>query len=292
MDKLDQLETQVQFTDEWAVEQDWLSYSERDHATWQALYGRMHNVLENRICDEFFTGLDALALPEQQVVRFEALCDTLNKSIGWQYVPVSGHIPTDNFFHYLANKRFPSSRFMRDPDGLSYQELPDIFHDVFGHAPLLMHPVMADFMQAFGRAGIAAKSEKERVMLGRLYWFTVEVGLVAQRNGLRAYGAAIASSEKETMFALYDKSPNILKFDHARIMRTPYSMYDLQETYFVIDSMQDLLALAKDGFACVRDCDPDLPDIERGELIASDQVIQKGTGAYYAAFKAAQHSLK
>lgn len=275
--------------DSWSISQDWSKYTSRDHSTWKNLYSRMGEVLKHRICDDFFTGLKALGLPTREVVEFDALSATLTKATNWQYLAVSGFIPTDIFFHLLANRRFPSSRFMRDPDGLSYQELPDIFHDVYGHAPLLMNPVMADFMQAFGRAGIAAKSEKHQVMLSRLYWFTVEVGLVAHARGRRAYGAAIASSEKETMFCLHDTSPNILKFDHARVVRTPYSMYDLQETYFVLDSLDDLLALSRDGFACVNDCDPDLPDIVRGELVASDQVLQKGTGQYHASLHSVQN---
>jgi phenylalanine-4-hydroxylase len=274
--------------DEWRIAQDWPQYTANDHSTWQSLYARMGEVLKDRVCDDFFTGLHALNLPTLEVVHFDTLSKTLSQATDWQYIAVSGFIPTDIFFQLLANRRFPSTRFMRDPDGLSYQELPDIFHDVYGHAPLLMNPVMADFMQAFGQVGISAKSERQQVMLSRLYWFTVEVGLVAHANGRRAYGAAIASSEKETMFSLHDASPNILKFDHTRIMRTPYSMYDLQETYFVIDSLDDLLALSRDGFACINDCDPDLPDIERGELIESDQILQRGTGKYHASLRSLQ----
>ena len=273
---------------EWSIAQDWPQYTARDHSTWKSMYARMEAVLKDRVCDDFFSGLRVLNLPTEQVVQFDVLSKTLAQASSWQYIAVSGFIPTDIFFQLLANRRFPSSRFMRDPDGLSYQELPDIFHDVYGHAPLLMHPVMADFMQAFGRAGVAAKTERQQLMLSRLYWFTVEVGLVAHARGTRAYGAAIASSEKETMFSLHDASPNILKFDHARIMRTPYSMYDLQETYFVIDSLDDLLDLSRDGFACINDCDPDLPDIERGALIASDQILQRGTGTYHASLRSVQ----
>ncbi len=271
--------------EEWVVDQNWFSYTQRDHSTWRQLYERMAVVLKDRICDEFFSGLDALSLPSLEVVKFNELSAKLTRATGWEYIGVSGFIPTEIFFEHLANRRFPSSRFMRDLDGLSYQELPDIFHDVYGHAPLLMHPVIADFIQAFGQAGMAAQTEAERVKLARLYWFTVEVGLIAHPSGPRAYGAAIASSEKETLFALHDKSPNILQFDHVRIMRTPYSMYDLQETYFVINSMQDLLDLAQDGFACIKDCPNALPDIERGELIDSDRVIQRGTGQYHASLK-------
>lgn len=272
----------ISSVDEWYVAQDWSTYTVRDHSTWRNMYARMEHVLQGRICDEFLAGLNALNLPSHEIVKFEQLSFHLSQATRWQYIAVSGFIPTDIFFYLLANRRFPSSRFMRDPDGLTYQELPDIFHDVYGHAPLLINPVIADFMQAFGRAGVATKSERKRLMLSRLYWFTVEVGLVAHQDGLRVFGAAIASSEKETMFCLHDKSPNILKFDHKRIMRTPYSMYDLQETYFVIDSLEALLALSRDNFACIDDCDPELPDLERGQLISSDLIMQKGTGLYHA----------
>jgi phenylalanine-4-hydroxylase len=279
------LNTSLSLPEEWVVDQDWLSYTQRDHSTWQQLYARMGVILKDRICDEFFSGLEVLGLPSKEVVKFDTLSSKLNKATGWEYVAVSGYIPTEIFFQHLANRRFPSSRFMRDLDGLSYQELPDIFHDVYGHAPLLMNPVIANFIQAFGQAGVAATSEAERIKLARLYWFTIEVGLITHPNGPRAYGAAIASSEKETLFALHDKSPHILQFDPVRIMRTPYSMYDLQETYFVINSMQDLIDLAQGGFACVKDSANELPDIERGELLGSDRVIQRGTCEYYENLK-------
>ena len=173
---------------------------------------------------------------------------------------------------------------MRDPDGLVYQESPDIFHDVFGHAPLLMNSVIADFMQAFGAAGVACKSELGQQMLARLYWFTVEVGLVREGSVLKAYGAALASSEKELTFSLADSSPNRLGFDQKRIVRTPYFIDDLQETYFVVDALDQVLALAENDFSDTLNMSSPGPDITRGALIESDLVISRGNQRYQIEF--------
>ena len=266
---------------EYVVDQNWSAYTTTDHATWARLFASMTSLLPGRMCQDFMIGLNDLKLPMDRVVDFDALSERLTKRTGWQYVAVNGFIPNDQFFGLLANRCFPSSRFMRDPDGLAYQESPDIFHDVFGHAPLLMNPVIADFMQAFGAAGVACTSERGQQMLARLYWFTVEVGLVRDGNRIQAYGAALASSEKELTFSLTSPSPHRLGFDHGRVIRTPYSIDDLQETYFVVDSLEQVLALAQNGFSETLNMVCSQSDVVRGELIKSDDVISCGDQHYH-----------
>jgi phenylalanine-4-hydroxylase len=212
------------------------------------------------------------------------LSEKLTQRTGWKYVAVNGFIPTHQFFGLLANRCFPSSRLMRDPDGLVYQELPDIFHDVLGHAPLLMNPVIADFMQAFGAAGVACTNERSQQMLERLYWFTVEVGLVREGSSIKAFGAALASSEKELVFSLSSQSPNRVEFDKERVIRTPYFIDDLQETYFVLDNLEQLLRLARNDFSETLDMVCSWPDIARGALIASDRVISRGDLSFQTEF--------
>lgn len=266
------------------VEQRWDTYTQVDHATWAELFARMSALLPERMCREFLVGLRDLKLTPDRVVNFDALSEVLTQRTGWRYVAVNGFIPNHQFFALLANRCFPSSRVMRDPDGLVYQESPDIFHDVFGHAPLLMNPVIADFMQAFGAAGVACTSELGQQILARLYWFTVEVGLVREGNALKAYGAALASSEKELTFSLNDGSPNRLAFDKKRVVRTPYFIDDLQETYFVVDNLEQVLVLADNGFSEVLNMNSLGSDITRGALIESDKVISRGNQRYQIEF--------
>lgn len=265
------------------IEQLWEQYSDKDHDAWATLYRQTMKTLPGRMCDEYIQGLAKLGLPADRIVRFEDLSDVLRKKTGWEYVAVSGFLPTRQFFSLLADRKFPANRSIRNLDELEYQELPDIFHDVVGHAPLLMDPIMADFMQEFGKAGMACNSESKHTMLARLYWFTVEVGLIQSSGSLKAYGTAIASSAKELEFALHSHSPNRLHFDLERVFRTPFSMYDLQETYFAIDALSQMLELANDGFSCVLNAPEPLPDIERGSLVETDSVISVGDRSYHLA---------
>jgi phenylalanine-4-hydroxylase len=195
---------------------------------------------------------------------------------------VPGLVPPEVFFEHLANRRFPAGQFIRRPDQLDYIEEPDVFHDVFGHVPMLMHPVLADYLQAYGEGGLRAQRLSALEQLSRVYWFTVEFGLVAQDQGLRIYGAGIVSSFAETGFSLEDPSPNRLKFNLSRVMRTRYRIDDFQETYFVLDSLDDLLQLAEIDFAPFYDRAKTLPEVEAGDVQTEDKIVTHGTGAYHA----------
>src|SRR5690606_38538317 len=185
------------------------------------------------------------------------------------------------FFEHLANRRFPAGQFIRKPHELDYLEEPDVFHDVFGHVPMLMHPAIADYIQAYGIGGLRAQRLGVLDKLARVYWYTVEFGLVMQRGELRLYGAGIASSSAESVFALDDASPNRIRFELERVMRTHYRIDDFQESYFVIDELDELLALAQIDFAPIYARLQGQPELEPGQLLATDTLIQRGTGAYH-----------
>jgi phenylalanine-4-hydroxylase len=203
------------------------------------------------------------------------------KRTGWQVVAVPGLVPDDVFFEHLANRRFPAGDFIRKPHELDYLEEPDVFHDVFGHVPMLMNPVIADYIQAYGEGGLRAMRLGKLQNLARLYWYTVEFGLLRQREGLRIYGAGIASSFSETRFCLESPSPNRIRFQLERVMRTHYRIDDFQETYFVIDDLEELLELARIDFGPVYERLGSGVEYEAGEILPIDEVIVRGDGSYH-----------
>ena len=264
---------------EWTVPQAWASYTQTEHATWLALYERQMQVLKGRACDAFFKGLDALDLHGTGIPEFAVLNPKLQALTGWTIVPVAGLVPDEVFFELLYNRQFPAGRFIRQPEQMDYLEEPDIFHDVFGHVPMLTDPALADFLAAFGRAALRAAGNGHLARMARLYWYTIEFGLVRSPDGLRLYGAGIASSPGESVFSLESPSPHRLGFDLERAVRTLYRTDDLQQTYFVIDSLDELLSLAERDFDLDEAGDP-APDLPIGALLPSDVVFSLGTQAY------------
>jgi len=268
---------------DWTIDQGWERYTPAEHGVWKTLFERQSRLLPGRACDEFVSGMAALPIDAQQIPDFRRLSDTLMRRTGWQVVAVPGLVPDEVFFEHLANRRFPAGQFIRRPHELDYLEEPDVFHDVFGHVPMLMNPAIADYLQAYGAGGLRAQQLGVLDKLARVYWYTVEFGLVRQHGGLRIYGAGIASSAAESVFALDDASPNRIGFDLERVMRTAYRIDDFQETYFVIDSLDALLALARIDFAPAYQHVQGQGDHTPGALLASDAVITRGTGRYHAA---------
>ena len=267
---------------DWTIPQDWKSYTAQEHATWDKLFARQSEMLKGRVTPAFLEGLDVLRLSKPGIPDFEELSEVLMARTGWRVVAVPGLVPDEEFFRHLANRTFVAGRFIRRPDQLDYLEEPDVFHDVFGHVPLLANPVFADYMQAYGAGGLRSMSFDALHWLARLYWYTVEFGLVQQKDGIRIYGSGIASSRTESVHALEDPSPNRLGFDLERVMRTRYRIDDFQETYFVLRSLDELLELARIDFAPLYERVKALPDLEPGELVPQDRVLHRGTGAYHA----------
>jgi phenylalanine-4-hydroxylase len=271
---------------DYTIDQRWSSYSPQEHDRWDRLFARAGEILHNRACAEFIAAMHALELSRSGIPDMERLSERLAKLTGWRVVPVADLVPDEVFFDHLANRRFPAGAFIRGEAQMDYLEEPDVFHDVFGHVPLLANPVFADFMQAYGAGGQRAMSLGMLPNLARLYWYTVEFGLIRSRAGLRIFGAGIMSSAAESVFALEDRSPNRIAFDLERVMRTQYRIDDFQETYFVIDSFEALLA------ECYKDFGPlyarlkTASDIAPGEVVGGDQVLHRGTFAY---FKQSRH---
>lgn len=262
------------------IDQDWARYTDAEHAVWRTLFERQARLLPGRACDAFLQGMRALPMDAERIPDFRRLNDRLMAATGWQLVAVPGLVPDAVFFEHLANRRFPAGHFIRGAGELDYLQEPDVFHDVFGHVPMLMHPVLADFVQAYGQGGLRALRLGRLPQLARVYWYTVEFGLLQQAEGLRLYGAGIASSFAESRFALDDASPHRLRFDLARVMRTRYRIDDFQACYFVLRDLDELLALASTDFAPVYERVAALPELAPEALLADDTVLHRGSGAH------------
>lgn len=266
---------------DWTVPQNWAHYTAEDHATWDTLFARQAKLLPGRASDAYLRGLDVLKLSRPGIPDFEELSERLMKLTGWQVVAVPGLVPDDVFFDHMANRRFVAGNFIRRPDQLDYLQEPDVFHDVFGHVPMLADPVFADYLVAYGKGGQRALGLHSLQYLARLYWYTVEFGLIAEPEGLRIYGAGIVSSYAESRFALDDPSPNRIAFDLARVMRTEYRIDDFQQNYFVIPSFDKLLRVTSEtDFAPLYDAIKGQPDIPVATLLPEDEVMTRGTQAY------------
>ncbi|MBY0306196.1 MAG: phenylalanine 4-monooxygenase [Sphingomonas sp.] len=266
---------------DWTVPQHWDRFTPEEHAVWDTLYARQAKLLPGRASTAFLRGLDALQLSKSGIPNFEELSERLMKLTGWQVVAVHGLVPDDVFFDHMANRRFVAGNFIRGADQLDYLQEPDVFHDVFGHVPMLADPVFADYCVAYGKGGQRALGLGGLGYLSRLYWYTVEFGLIADPEGLRIYGAGIVSSASESRFALDDPSPNRIGFDLQRVMRTDYRIDDFQQNYFVIPSYEELLRVTVEtDFAPLYAAIKPLPDIAIADILPDDVVITRGTQAY------------
>jgi len=265
---------------DWTIDQAWDRYTTAEHQVWDTLYERQAALLPGRACEPFLKGLEALDLHREGIPDFARINAELTRLTGWSVVAVPGLVPDEIFFEHLANRRFPAGQFIRPADQLDYLQEPDIFHDVFGHVPMLTDPVFADYMQAYGEGGRRAEGLGRLTNLARLYWYTVEFGLMRTDAGLRIYGAGIVSSRAESIFALDDPSPNRLGFDLERIMRTPYRIDDFQQVYFVIPSLEALLEASLQDFGPVYARLTGAEDILIEAITPTDVVLTRGTQAY------------
>jgi phenylalanine-4-hydroxylase len=266
---------------DFTIDQDWASYTAEEHDRWDRLFARSRDILRDRACREFLAAMETLELSRAGIPDLARLSDRLDKITGWRVVPVTDLVPDDIFFDHLANRRFPAGAFIRPEQQLDYLEEPDIFHDVFGHVPLLANRTYADFMQAYGEGGRRALRLGRLKNLARLYWYTVEFGLIRSPAGLRLFGAGIMSSATESVFALESASPHRIAFDLSRVMRTNYIIDDFQQSYFVIDSFESLLEACYQDFGPIYDWLASASDIEPDRLLDDDQVISRGTLEYF-----------
>lgn len=262
------------------VEQPWSSYSDTDHSVWARLFERQRALLAGRASNEFLDAMAAMEMSPDRIPKFDELNPILRKATGWELIGVEGLLPELAFFDHLANRRFPVTWWIRKPEQMDYLSEPDLFHDLFGHVPLLMNPVFADYMEAYGRGGVKAHGvgEEALVHLTRLYWYTVEFGLIRQDDGLRIYGSGIVSSKGESIYSLESDAPNRIGFDLERIMRTRYRIDTYQKTYFVIDSFEQLMESTRPDFLPIYDRLSKLDSIPAGDVLDGDKVYNRGTG--------------
>jgi phenylalanine-4-hydroxylase len=262
------------------VEQPWEQYAPEDHATWGTLFQRQRALLVGRACEEFLSAQDAMGMSPHQIPRFDQLNQVLGAATGWQLVGVEGLLPELDFFEHLAHRRFPVTWWIRRPDQIDYIAEPDLFHDLFGHVPLLMNPLFADYMAAYGRGGVKAHGIGQDALaaLTRLYWYTVEFGLIRTPQGLRIYGAGIVSSKGESLYSLESEAPNRLGFELERVMRTRYRIDTFQKSYFVIDSFQQLIQATAPDFTPVYARLAAQDTVPAGQIQPGDAVHHRGTG--------------
>jgi phenylalanine-4-hydroxylase len=227
--------------------QNYAAYTAQDHDTYRQLFERQSALVPGLACDEFIAALPLLGVKDR-IPRFEEINARLRPATGWEVVAVPGLIPEVPFFTLLANRKFPVTDWIRTPEEMDYIVEPDVFHDMFGHVPLLFNPVFAEHMQAYGAGGLKAHGLGACEQLSRLYWYTIEFGLVRQADGLRAYGAGILSSSGELQHSVRSPAPQRLLLDVLRCMRTRYKIDSYQQTYFVIDSFQQLFDLTAPDF--------------------------------------------
>ena len=230
--------------------QDFARYTSADHDTYRRLYERQSALLPGLASDAFIAALPSLGA-QDRIPRFEEINERLYRATRWEIVAVPGLIPEVPFFTLLANRQFPVTDWIRTPEEFDYIVEPDIFHDLFGHVPLLFNPVFADYVQRYGQGGLKAQGLGACELLSRLYWYTIEFGLIRQSDGLRAYGAGILSSAGELAYSVQSPTPQRLPLQLERTMRTRYKIDTYQQTYFVIDSFEELFDMTAADFAPV-----------------------------------------
>ena len=257
---------------DFSVAQDMNAYTAQHHALWRRLFDRQVTLAKTHACQEFLDGLEGLDVADG-IPDFERSNRFLRARTGWELLPVPGLIPNDAFFDHLANRRFPVSWWIRDESEIDYLVEPDVFHDFFGHVPLLGHPVFADYMQIYGQQGLKALGVGEVKRLSRLYWYMVEFGLIKNKDGLRAFGAGILSSFGETRYAVESQDPNRIRFDLKRVLRSEYRIDSFQATYFVIEDFEELFEASKGDLLPVYREIADLPDIGAKALQAEDRIV-------------------
>lgn len=255
--------------------QNWASYTEADHDTYHRLYERQTAQLPGLACDAFIEALPSLGVKDR-IPRFEEINERLKPATGWEIVAVPGLIPERPFFGLLANRRFPVTDWIRTPAEFDYIVEPDVFHDLFGHVPLLFNPVFADYVQRYGEGGLKAHDLGAGELLSRLYWYTIEFGLIRQADGLRAYGAGILSSSGELRHSVTSPQPRRIALDLLRCMRTRYKIDDYQATYFVIDSFDQLFEMTAPDFAPLYEAVRSLGNLPADTTMASDSSITLG----------------
>ncbi len=275
---MSQPECPVPVSDDFSIAQPFDHYGAEDHAVWRDLFRRQTRLLPGSACREFLDGLEGLGVAADGIPRFERLSELMQARTGWRIVAVPGLVPDDVFFRHLAGRRFPVTWWIRRRARMDYLQEPDVFHDLFGHVPMLMNPVFADYMAAYGRGGLKALRLDALEYLARLYWYTVEFGLIRTARGLRIYGSGIVSSKGESIYCLEDAKPNRIGFRLERVMQTLYRIDDYQESYFVIDGFDQLFEATRPDFTPIYQALKRRPDLTPGTVLPDDETVPATAG--------------
>lgn len=256
------------------MQETWEQYTQDEHRRWSILFKRQEEILKTRAANEVLDGMKKLDICDFQIPKFSEINKILMDATGFSVIPVTGLIPADLFFQFLAERKFPSTCFLRSPEKMDYLQEPDVFHDVFGHVPLLVNPVFADLMESFGKKGLEAMKLDLYRYAASLYWFTIEFGLIKTQQGLKIYGAGITSSPGESVYSVESKVPHLFKFDTLRAMKTLYRIDRFQQGYFVIENYSQVINGLKE--INWKDMKHDLihkPDIEEGVVVNPSELI-------------------
>ncbi|MFC4699860.1 phenylalanine 4-monooxygenase [Glaciecola siphonariae] len=235
---------QTQYVSKSINDKGYIEWTAEENQRWARLYERQINLLQGRACEQYMRGIELLNMPKDQIPQLPDIDKVLMEATGWQTAAVPALINFTEFFTLLANKRFPVATFIRSEEEFDYLQEPDVFHEIFGHCPLLTNPAFAHFTHVYGQLGLAANKE-DRAFLARLYWFTVEFGLVQTEQGLRIYGGGILSSPGETLYALESEKPQRKPLKALDVLRTPYRIDIMQPIYFILDSFDGLFELSQ-----------------------------------------------
>ena len=222
-------------------ENGYIDYTDSENQVWETLIKRQKQTIQNRACDEFIQGVEKVGFSETQIPSLQSVTDSI-QCTGWKAEPVLGTIQVDEFFAMLARRAFPVATFIRIPEELDYLQQPDLFHEYFGHCPMLTNQAYADFVQWYGQFA-STLEHGLRVILGRLFWYTIEFGLVKTPAGVRVYGGGILSSHKETIYSLESDTPVHKPFDLFEVLSTKYYYDRIQTEYFVIDSLDSFYGM-------------------------------------------------
>lgn len=266
---------------DFTIDQRWQNYTAEEHATWDILFERQTDLLPGMAHPAFLDGLERLDLGRGGIPDFDVISEELRALTGWTVVAVPCLVPDHIFFEHLANRRFPAGNFIRARNSLDYIQEPDVFHDVFGHVPLLCDPVFADYMESYGKGGLRSLKYERLKALAALYWYTVEFGLIDTPEGLRIYGAGIVSSASECAFSLHSPSPHRIRFDLERLMKTDYRIDDFQQIYFVIESFEELFHATVDtDFGPLYERLAPHFELKPDDITQADTVITRGDQGY------------
>ena len=258
---------------DYTVDQDYSRYTAAEQELWKRLYARQSALVPQFACGEFIDALQTLNF-SLGIPHFDEINAKLFPATRWTLVAVPGLLPDDVFFTHLANRRFPVSVWLRKPEEFEYIVEPDIFHDFFGHVPLLFDPTFADYLEAYGKGGVKAKGLNALDYLARLYWYTVEFGLINTPKGLRTYGAGILSSAGELPYCINSNKPNRIRFDLLRVMQSNYMIDTFQETYFVIENFRELFDATAPDFTPYYEELRRRPNLAATARLETDQLIE------------------